>query len=96
MQNRLKDEIWRDILAVCNGGSSITNIMFRGYVTHQQAKLYTQQLIESGLLKYDRLEKRYFTTPDGMQSLAMMEQMAEILPIITKRTVRENLLSPFL
>jgi predicted transcriptional regulator len=32
VQNRQKDEIVREILAVCNGGSLITRVMFHAYI----------------------------------------------------------------
>jgi len=90
MINRQRNEILRDVLAVCNGGSIITNIMARAYITHSQAKAYTEQLIASGLLEYDALERKYLSTSEGMRYLGMMNEMSEILSVATKRTVKEQ------
>jgi predicted transcriptional regulator len=48
MQNRQKDEMIRDILTVSNGGATITNIMFKAFTSHAQAKAYLGELIENG------------------------------------------------
>ena len=97
MQNRQKDEIARDIMSVCNGGAQITKVMFHAYMTHGQVKLYLNDLIEKNLVVYDSLTRRYCTTPKGMQYLATVEKMAELLPVATKRSVAsERLASSYL
>lgn len=87
MQNRQKDEIARDILSVCNGGSQITKIMFHAYMTHGQVKIYLDQLIAKGLVEHDTLERKYYTTPKGMDYLAAFDSMTQLLPLVTKRSV---------
>lgn len=97
MQNRQKDEIARDILSVCNGGSQITKVMFHAYMTHGQVKIYLNQLIDNGLVEYDTLERRYYTTPKGLDYLAAFDRMTQLLPLVTKRSVAaERLASGFL
>ena len=85
MQNRQKDEIVRDILSVCNGGCIISKIMFHAYLSHAQVKGYLGELIESNLIDYDTIDKKYQTTTKGLECLSGLETMSEILTLPTKR-----------
>jgi predicted transcriptional regulator len=87
MQNRQKDELVRDIMSVCNGGAQITKVMFHAYVTHKQVKFYLTELIDKGLVTFDSLTRLYCTTPKGLEYLATIERMAELLPVATRRSV---------
>ena len=88
MRNRQKDEIMRDILYSAQGGAGITKIMFHAYLTHSQAREYTQSLIKSGLLDQD-LEAgslgQFRTTSKGLEYLAAIERMSDMLAIETRR-----------
>lgn len=96
-KNRQKDEIARDIMSVCNGGAQITKVMFHAYMTHGQVKIYLNELIDKALIQHDTLERRYYTTPKGMEYLAAFEKMTELLPVATKRsTANARLASAFL
>ena len=64
--------------------------MARAFITHSQAKAYTEQLIASGLVEYDALERKYLSTSEGMRYLSMLNEMSEILPVVTKRTVKDQ------
>lgn len=88
MRNRQKDEIMRDILQAAQGGAGITKIMFHAYLTHGQAKEYSQYLLESGLLEVDieRASMQYRTTHKGIEYLSAIERIGELLPVATKRT----------
>ncbi len=77
----------RDILAVSNGGATITQIMFKAYMSHSQAKGYISELIERGLLEYDSIERKYRTSPKGLNYLQAAERMSEMLSITTRRSV---------
>ena len=91
MRNRQKDEIMRDILRTAQGGAGITKVMFHAYLTHAQAKEYSQLLMDSGLLELDVESgsvKQYRTTPKGIEYLAAIERMSEMLPIATRRSAR--------
>jgi predicted transcriptional regulator len=91
MQNRQKDEIVRDILTVCNGGSVITRIMFHAYITHAQAKAYLAELTETGLVEIDIFnQKKYFATPKGIGYLAGLERISEMLAIETRRSIKSS------
>jgi predicted transcriptional regulator len=91
MQNRQKEEIVRDILTVCNGGTTITKVMFHAYLTHAQAKGYLRELVGKGLVETDIFNsKEYRTAPKGMEYLAGLERMTEMLSIETRRAVKNN------
>jgi predicted transcriptional regulator len=83
----------RDILQTAQGGAGITKIMFHAYLTHGQAKEYSQVLMESGLLEADSTSasmRQFRTTHKGIEYLAAMDRMAEMLPISTKRSAKNQ------
>jgi len=93
MRNRQKDEIMRDILQTAQGGAGITKIMFHAYLTHGQAREYSSMLMENGLLEVDEERgsmRQFRTTPKGLEYLAAIERMADILPIPTRRAASVN------
>ena len=90
MQNRQKDEMIRDILASANGGSTISQIMFRAYASHSQAKSYLGMLIDNGYVEYDAIERKYTTTPEGLQYLSAVHNLSDILSIETRRRAKES------
>jgi predicted transcriptional regulator len=93
MRNRQKDEIMRDILYSAQGGASITKIMFHAYLTHNQAKEYTQALMGNGMLELDieaSLLTQYRTTPKGIEYLAAVEKISDLLAIETKRATKAS------
>ncbi len=88
MRNRQKDEIMRDILHSAQGGAGITKLMFHAYLTHSQAKEYTRVLLQNGLLEQDINSgslREFRTTSKGLEYLAAIERMSEMLAIETKR-----------
>ena len=87
MQNRQKDEMIRDVLAVSNGGATITQIMFKAYMSHAQAKSYIGELIEKEFLEHDTIERKYHTAPKGMEYLQAAEKISEMLALTTRRSV---------
>jgi predicted transcriptional regulator len=93
MRNRQKDEIIRDILYSAQGGAGITKIMFHAYLTHSQAKEYTQSLIKNGLVEQD-IEagslRQFRTTPKGIEYLGAIERMSDMLAIETKRAAKTS------
>jgi len=86
MQNRQKDEITRDILTVSNGGATITQIMFKAYTSHAQAKSYLGELIENGFIVYDVLDRKFRTSANGLEYLNAMERISDMLAINTRRS----------
>jgi predicted transcriptional regulator len=93
MRNRQKDEITRDILYSAQGGVGITRIMFHAYLTHSQAKEYTQMLLNQGLLEQDIESgslRQFRTTPKGAEYLAAVERMSDMLAIETRRAAKSS------
>lgn len=93
MRNRQKDEIMRDVLYSSQGGAGITKIMFHAYLTHSQAKEYTQMLMKNNLLEQDVESgslRQYRTTPKGMEYLAVAENISDMLSIETRRAVKSS------
>lgn len=83
----------RDVLQSAQGGAGITKIMFHAYLTHSQAKEYTQMLMQSGLLEQDVESgslRQFRTTPKGVEYLAAVERMSDMLAIETRRSARPN------
>jgi predicted transcriptional regulator len=66
--------------------------MFHAYITHSQAKGYLGELIEKGLVETDTFNsKKYYATSKGIEYLAGLESMSEMLAIETRRTVNSNM-----
>jgi predicted transcriptional regulator len=95
MQNRQKDEMIRDILTVSNGGATITQIMFKAYMSHAQAKSYIGELIEKEFLKHDPIERKYHTAPRGIEYLQAAEKISEMLSVSIRRSVSREALFQF-
>ena len=93
MRNRQKDEIMRDVVYSAQGGASITKIMFHAYLTHSQAKEYTQALTKSGLLEQDNEAgslRQFRTTSTGVEYLGAIERMSDMLAIETRRATKPS------
>jgi len=93
MRNRQKDEIMRDVLYSSQGGAGITKIMFHAYLTHNQAKEYTQMLMKNNLLEQDVESgslRQFRTTPKGMEYLAVAENISDMLSIETRRAAKSS------
>ena len=90
MRNRNKDEIDRDVLAICgDGGAILTRVMFKAYLSHAQAKAYLSQLVEKGLIEILNF-REYRTTPIGLEYLVALKRLTEILAIETRRAFVSN------
>jgi predicted transcriptional regulator len=83
----------RDILYSAQGGAGITKIMFHAYLTHCQAKEYTQSLIKNGLLELDVEAgslRQFRTTPKGVEYLGAVESISDMLAIETRRAAKPS------
>ena len=90
MRNRNKDEIDRDVLAICgDGGAILTKVMFKAYLSHAQAKVYLCQLVEKGLIEILNF-REYRTTSMGLAYLVALKRLTEILAIETRRAFVPN------
>jgi len=83
----------RDVLYSSQGGAGITKIMFHAYLTHNQAKEYTQMLMKNNLLEQDVESgslRQFRTTPKGMEYLAVAENISDMLSIETRRAAKSS------
>ena len=96
MLNRQRDEIIRDILSTASensDGVDISRIMFHVVLTHGQTKKYMTELLGKALLDNTttRLGKNFYrTTPIGMEYLAALNNMADMLAVGSIRHWNSN------
>jgi predicted transcriptional regulator len=95
MKNRQKDEIIRDVLSCINvfggvDGCTISQIMFRAYLSHPQAKSYLGMLIKGRFVYYDIIGRKYIDTPQGLEFLKEANNMATMLNVSTIRRSYSN------
>lgn len=78
--NRGKIEIIGDILGVClAGGAKRTHIMYRGNLSHDMLKAYTDELVSKGLVELDSGKTHFKTTERGKEFLNHYSKIREIL-----------------
>ena len=65
MVYRSKLEIRADILSVAKDGSKPTNIMYEADLNHKMLIRYLQDLLEGGMLHFDKKTGIYYTTYRG-------------------------------
>ncbi len=82
MANRNLTDITIQILEVVNGchddnneGITLTNIMSKLFLSHEQTKEYLMLLIEDDLLSYDSTMSTFKTTEKGLRFLKAYDQM---------------------
>lgn len=77
----------RDVLQTTMGsGAGISKIMFYACLSHSQANAYLLHMIEEGLVINDleRGKRYYRATPRGVEYLAALNSMCELLQMETK------------
>jgi predicted transcriptional regulator len=84
MANRSLTKITIQILEVVNGygdneGVSLTNIMNKLFLSHEQTKEYLMLLIEDDLLSYDSTMRTFKTTEKGLTFLQSYNKIDQIL-----------------
>lgn len=78
--NRGKIEIIGDILGVCLAGDAKrTHIMYRGNLSHDMLKTYTDELISKGLVELNGSKSQFKTTEKGKEFLNHYGKIREIL-----------------
>lgn len=84
--SRSVTEITVQILEAVNGydnddneGITLTNIMTKIFLSHEQTKEYLMLLIEDDLLSYDSTMRTYKTTEKGLTFLQAYNQMDQTL-----------------
>ncbi len=80
---RNREEIMGSILATADKpkGMSKTRVMFNCFLSYTQLTEYIDRLTNSGLLKYDHVNKLYKTTAKGLDFLDFHNKMEEIAKI---------------
>jgi predicted transcriptional regulator len=87
MHNRQRNEVMRDVLQTAMGsGAGISKIMFCACLSHSQATMYLSRMMEDGLVvnNVEQGKRYYRTTPRGVEYLAALNSMCELLQMETK------------
>ncbi len=79
MKNRSRIEIMGQILEAANGCSSMSQIMYKTFLSHTQIKGYLKTLIDNGFLRYDFNSQTYKITKKGMRLLQLYNQIDEMI-----------------
>ena len=79
MKNRSRIEIMGQILEAANGCSSMSQIMYKTFLSHTQIKGYLKALIDNGFLSYDFISQTYKITKKGMRLLQLYNQIEEMI-----------------
>ncbi|HEX2013611.1 MAG TPA: winged helix-turn-helix domain-containing protein [Nitrososphaera sp.] len=78
--NRGKIEIMGDILSVCIGGNiKKTHIMYKGNLSHDMLKAYTDELRVKGLVELTHSGGQFRTTDKGKEFLRHYDRIKELL-----------------
>jgi len=78
MKNRSRTEIAVEILQSALEPSRKTVIMYKCALEHPQLKEYLPFLLENQLLEFTRETKLYKTTPKGVRTLELFENMKRV------------------
>ena len=79
MKNRSRIEIMGQILEAANGCSSMSQIMYKTFLSHTQIKGYLKALIDNGFLSYDFISQTYKITKKGTRLLQLYNQIDEMI-----------------
>jgi predicted transcriptional regulator len=78
--NRGKIEIIGDILGVCLAGDAKrTHIMYKGNLSHDMLKTYTDELVNKGLVELNSSKGQFKTTEKGKEFLDHYGKIRELL-----------------
>ncbi len=72
-------DIMAAILEVAQDGALKTRIMYHGFLSFPQLKQYLELMIDSGLLEYSEVERKYHTTAKGRHFLKLHGEIREAL-----------------
>jgi predicted transcriptional regulator len=86
ISNRTRNEIIGSILESANGSSvTMTEILYKTYLSHSLLKKYLSFLLERGLVEYETGRRTFKTTAKGIQFIFAHEQMQKF--IVLKTTI---------
>jgi len=86
ISNGTRNEIIGSILETANGSSiTMTEILYKTYLSHSILKKYLSFLLERGLVVYETCKRTFKTTAKGIQFILAHERMQEF--IVLKTTI---------
>ena len=86
ISDRTRNEIIGSILETANGSSiTMTEILYKTYLSHSLLKKYLSFLLERGLVEIETCKRTFKTTAKGIQFIPAHERMQEF--IVLKTTI---------
>jgi predicted transcriptional regulator len=81
MRYRSRTEIISQILETANGrvGITITKLMYKAFLSHDQLKGYVKVLTENDLLNYDFVTRTFKTTERGLRFLNLYNKIDQLM-----------------
>jgi predicted transcriptional regulator len=81
MRYRSRTEIISQILETANGrvGITVTKLMYKAFLSHDQLKGYVKVLTESDLLSYDFVTRTFKTTEKGLRFLKLYNKIDQLM-----------------
>ena len=81
MRYRSRTEIISQILETANGrvGITVTKLMYKAFLSHDQLKGYVKVLTESDLLSYDFVTRTFKTTERGLRFLNLYNKIDQLM-----------------
>ena len=81
MRYRSRTEIISQILETANGrvGITVTKLMYKAFLSHDQLKGYVKVLTESDLLNYDFVTRTFKTTEKGLRFLKLYNKIDQLM-----------------
>ena len=81
MRYRSRTEIISQILETANGrvGITVTKLMYKAFLSHDQLKGYVKVLTESDLLSYDFVTRTFKTTEKGLRFLKLYNKIDQMM-----------------
>ena len=81
MKHRTQEEIAALILetvANSNSGATQTRIMYEAYLSYVQLKRFLSSLLERGLIEYQKEDRLYTITEEGIHLLQVYNQLTQL------------------
>ena len=81
MRNRSRIEIIGQILEAANGCSSMSQIMYKAFLSHTQVKEYSKTIHDNGFIRYEFTSQTYKITKKGMRFLQLYNQIDDMIKL---------------
>ncbi|HEX6067736.1 MAG TPA: winged helix-turn-helix domain-containing protein [Nitrososphaera sp.] len=79
MINRAWRDVVADILETAEGGAIQTTIMYRSFLSYSMLKEYSDLLLQSRLISYDKKTRSYDITEKGKEFLELYKRMNSLV-----------------